>query len=213
MSPVQFLKWLTILLAVVGVLGLVTYAIWMSRAASAEPAERVSSQMVVEAARGVGRLELTHYRLKVTQAAEFNTPMVFGMMVIPRKSKVLVIASGEAIGCIDFAKLDSGAVVLADSSIQLTLPAPELCSHRVIMNESEVYSAEYSLLLFNDDAMKASLIKSAFTSAEKSIEAAALKQGILEETNKQAAIFLRPLLQKFGFKRVDVRTTPPAADR
>ncbi len=209
MSPAQILKWLAILLAIVGVLGLMSYALWLTSArAGADAQQSVSSQSVVEAVRGVGRLELAHYRLSVTQATETNVPIVLGMLQIPRKSKVLIIASGEAIGCIDLAKLDSAAVQIADSVVTLRLPAPEVCTHRVIMSESEVYSAEHSMLMMGDDQLKAALVKGAFKNAEQTVLETALQRGILDETNRQAQTFLTSLLMRLGFKRVVIVPAP-----
>lgn len=214
MSPAQILKWLAILLAIIGLLGLVGYALWLTseRSNAGVMQQTVSSQSVVEAVRGVGRLELTHYRLSVTQASETNVLMALGMFVIPRPSKVLVIASGEAIGCLDLAKLDSAAVQITDSVVTLRLPAPEVCTHRVILSESEVYSAEHSLLMLGDDKMKAALVRGAFKDAEQTVLDTALKRGILDETNKQAQVFLTSLLMRLGFKRV-VIVPAPMGDR
>lgn len=214
MSPAQILKWLAILLAIIGLLGLVSYALWLTseRSNAGVVQQTVSSQSVVDAVRGVGRLELTHYRLSVTQASETNVPIVLGMFQIPRRSKVLVIASGEAIGCLDLAKLDSAAVQITDSVVTLRLPAPEVCTHRVILSESEVYSAEHSLLMLGDDKMKAALVRGAFKDAEQTVLETALKRGILDETNKQAQTFLTSLLMRLGFKRV-VIVPAPMGDR
>ena len=212
MSPASILKWLAILLAVIGITGLVGYAIFVSRG-SAEPIAVVSQQTVVNQVRGIGRLELAHFRLTVTQAASFDTPLQLGAFFIPRKSKVLVIAVGEAIGCLDLAKLDSTAISISDSTVRVRLPAPEVCVHKLDMSKSEVYSAEFSLLLMGDETTKAQLIKGAFKNAEDAVLDAALKQGILPETEKQAELLLKPLLMRLGFKRVEIERSSAAKDR
>lgn len=195
------LRWFVIFLLVFLLGGVITF--FLSQAWGGGGSESVSSQVVVQEVRRIGRLELVHYRLK--DVLEYRVDRSFSIpgtpLRIPRNGKVLLVVSGEAIGCIDLTRLDSDAVTVTDSVATIRLPRPELCVVKVDHQHSKVYDADFSVFTFGDKE-RAELMTGAFRHAENNLRKAALDQGILAQTEAQAQAILPPLLRQFGIKRV-----------
>ncbi len=120
---------------------------------------------------------------------------------IPKSGKVLLVVSGEAIGCLDLARLDSSAISIRDSVATIRLPQPELCVVRVDHAQTRVYDASFTPFRFSDTE-RTQFLNTAYHTAENNLRQAALKQGILTQTDDQARTFLAPLLRQLGVKQV-----------
>jgi hypothetical protein len=145
--------------------------------------------------------EITHYEIldKIETLGKLELTKFYIKDIIEKKDikewykldpKVVLIISGEVIGCIDLTKLDSTSVQMSESEITVTLPPPEICVFKIDHQGSRVYNIENSM--FYDDKV---LIDNAYKYAEMSLKNAALKKGILEETRKSAIKVLIPIIQ------------------
>jgi hypothetical protein len=113
-------------------------------------------------------------------------------------SKIILIISGEVTGCIDLKKIDSNAITVLTDKIRIKLPEPEICYVKINHQESKVYDIE------NEFFNQAKLIDKAYALAEKNIKDGALKMKILEQTKANAQITLKPLLESFSGKTVEL---------
>ncbi|HSY60477.1 MAG TPA: DUF4230 domain-containing protein, partial [Cytophaga sp.] len=106
-----------------------------------------------------------------------------------KDSKVVLIISGEAIGCIDLRKIDSSSVKVTETQVIITLPPAEICNFKVDHQTSKIYDIETGF--FVDDKK---VIDKAYQLAEKEIQKAATKMGIEKQTRLNAEIILKPFL-------------------
>ncbi len=110
--------------------------------------------------------------------------------------KAILIVQGEAIGCIDLTKVRAEDIGTKDDTLIVHLPDPELCSYKIDHSKSKIYDTEYAFM--NEQL----LMNEAYTRAEDKIKQSALDMGILEQTKKNAALVLKPLLENISGKKV-----------
>lgn len=159
--------------------------------ADSRPQVTVTHHTVLTQVEALGRLELVRYRFK--DVVEYKRRL---HRWLP-ESKVALIVSGEAVGCLDLRKLTPQDVVLeGDSVVRVALPAPELCSFQLNHRQSRVFSTENGF--FQD----AELVDEGYRYAEAQVRHAALQSGILAETQRNAAQLLGPLLHTLTGRRV-----------
>jgi hypothetical protein len=154
--------------------------------------EVINHNMVVEKVESLGKLELVKFYLKdiVEQTTEMD------WWPDPR---VVLLVSGEVVGCVDLAKIDSADVTMLDNEVLIRLPKPEICYFKVNHQDSKVYNMDSKLIM--DES---TMIDRAYKQAEKQLEVAAVKMKILEQTKTNAGILLRPLLEDFTGKKITI---------
>jgi hypothetical protein len=155
------------------------------------PQITVTHNTVLTQVEALGRLELVRYRFKDVVEYKRRT-----YRFLP-ESKVALIVSGEAVGCLDLRKLKPQDVVLeGDSVVRVALPAPELCTFQIDHSKSRVFSTENGF--FQD----AALVDEGYKYAEAQVRNAALQSGILAETQRNAEQILGPMLRSLTGRRV-----------
>lgn len=171
--------------AIIAISGLLF--IWKYEPASSpEVRVEITHQQVVDKIERLGKLELSKYYIKdIIEKKEVKEWYKLD-------PKVVLIITGEVIGCMDITKIDSSAIQIDSARIIVTLPNPEICVFKIDHQQSKVYNIENSF--FYDDKV---LIDEAYKYAETSIRQAALKRGILEETKKSSEKILQPFLAGF----------------
>ncbi|MFN8414880.1 MAG: DUF4230 domain-containing protein [Cytophagaceae bacterium] len=148
------------------------------------PPPEITHQEILDKIETLGKLELTKFYIKdIIEKKDIKEWYKLD-------PKVVLIISGEVVGCVDLTKLDSTAVLITENEITVTLPQPEICVFKIDHQNSKVYNIENSM--FYDDKV---LIDNAYKYSEMSIKNAALKKGIMEETKKSATKVLIPILQ------------------
>jgi hypothetical protein len=152
--------------------------------------EVITHNMVVEKVEALGKLELVKFYLK--DIVEQTTEMDWWP-----DPKVVLLVSGEVVGCIDLAKIDSSDVIMTGNEVLIKLPQPEICYFKVNHQDSKVYNMD-SKFIMDEPTM----IDRAYKQAEKQLEVAAVKMKILEQTKINAGALLKPLLQDFTGKKI-----------
>jgi hypothetical protein len=165
---------------------LVTF-LWYMFSREKEPdadKEIVNHNMIIEKIEAMGKLELVRYYIKdiVENTQELDWWP---------DQRVILMVSGEVVGCLDLAGIDSTKIDIRPDKILILLPAPEVCYFKINHQESKVYNLESKLLYYND----AKLIDKAYAQAEKQLLSAATKMRILDQTKANANIILKPLLE------------------
>lgn len=151
----------------------------------------VTELTTVERVQHIGKLELTKYFIK--DVIEYKQKIDF----LPDPS-VLLVVSGEVIGCIDLEKITPQSITETDSSIAIKLPEPEICVFKINHQESKVYDSKFGFF------KEADLVDKAYKQAEVGIKATAEKQGIIKDTKERANYFVRNFLQQFTHKKIQV---------
>jgi hypothetical protein len=155
------------------------------------PAVSVNYNTILTSVEELGKMELVRYNFK--DVVEYKKEVA---RYIP-DSKVVLIVAGEAVGCVDFTKIQAGDIVFeGDSVVQIALPEPELCYYKVDHSQSKVFSKENTY--FQD----AELVEESFKYAENNVKRAALNSGILRQTTENAEKILKPMLEEITGKRV-----------
>ena len=148
-------------------------------------------QQVIERVNLIGKLELV--KMNVRDVMEHKLVRQW----LPNASALLII-NGEAVGCIDFQKIKPEDIFVKGDTIQIKLPAPELCYCKVSHKDSKVYETR------NNFFTEIDLVDSAYKEAEKQLEKTALKSGIPEQTKQNAVTILKPFLESLGFKHIEI---------
>src|SRR5690606_23950795 len=102
---------------------------------SEEETTVVNHHMVVEKLESLGKIELVKYYIKDIVEHE----VIKSWWPDP---KVVLIISGEVVGCIDLTKVDSSSISIAPDKVTIKLPLPEICYFKVNHDESKVYSMQ-----------------------------------------------------------------------
>jgi hypothetical protein len=183
---IQILSFLCILLA-----AYLLYIQFNNKFSIQEDKTIVTNNMVVEKIESIGKLELCKYYIKdVIEQKEIKDWWP--------DSKVILIVSGEVTGCLDLKKIDSTGITILADRIKIKLPLPEICYVKINHQESKVYDIQ------NEFFDKPKLIDKAYALAEKNIQNAAFKMKIIEQTKANAQITLKPLLEGFTGKKVEL---------
>ncbi len=154
----------------------------------------ISHEALVEKIEALGKMELTKFTIKD----------VIEKKVIKEwwpDSKVLMIAVGQAVGCIDLSKVKAADVKKSGDSIIITIPKPEICYVKVDHEKSKVY--DISGVYFKEDTRN--MVEAVYSIAEKELTKEALEMGILEETRKNANLILKPLFENIAGKKVGLK--------
>ncbi|MDX2063527.1 MAG: DUF4230 domain-containing protein [Bacteroidia bacterium] len=207
------MKWLAITLGFLVIGGIAGYFIYKDLAGDKATVTVLDSQAVVEEVQLLGRLELVKYKIKdvFTQRSTEKVNRLgqswLGQFEV--SSEIILIVAGEAIGCIDLAKLTAQDIRIDADTVYVRVPEPEVCVFKIDHQNTQVMNTKFDNWDYRKD-------KAALKAAEKAVEQNALNQGILTETRNQAGPFLTALFQKFGFAKVvlesqAVETGPVAA--
>ena len=149
----------------------------------------VTHNVLLQQISSMGKLELVKYNFRDVVESRIKKDLL-------PDAKVLLIVSGEAIGCIDLTKIRLGDITEKDSILVVHLPDPEICNYKIDHSKSKVYNTEYAFL------DKAKLIDNAFQKAESQIAKNAEDMGILEQTKKSAEQILKPFIENVSKKKV-----------
>lgn len=158
-----------------------------------EPDRPVTTHtIVVEEIAALGKMELVQYNFQDIVTHEVLKDWW------PFDPKVMLMVQGEAIGCVDFGKMDSSMITQTPDTVYLRLPQPEICVARIDHDKSRIYDTRYTAF------ERADLVDEAYRKAEEAIFEAALRAQILEQTKEQARQTLAPLLSQFADKEVKI---------
>ncbi len=176
------------------------------------------STTILQEVERIGRLELVKYNFKeifdykrLSEGKAISSALLNTYNFNP-DIKVILVATGEAVGCIDLTKLRESDIDVYKDSITIALPPPELCYHKLDMENTHVFSISNSSWwsrLFSDSDEKTAAVQTAYKLAERKIAEAAVASGILRTTNEQAVKMLTPMLEGMTGKKVTIVTSIP----
>jgi len=165
---------------------------WLPGWLTGEDETETMHTIVLQEISSMGKLEVVKYNFKDVVEQEIVK------MWLPN-AKAILIVQGEAIGCVDLAKVSMEDITSDDETLVVNMPEPELCVFKIDHSKSKVYNTEYA---FTDEAR---LVQEAYKQAEKQIQKSALDMGILEQTEVNARKILTPMLEKASGKKVVIK--------
>ena len=156
-----------------------------------QPEVIVNHNTILTTVEELGKMELVRFNFK--DVVEYEKDV---SRWVPN-SKVVLIVTGEAVGCIDFTKLTEQDILFqGDSLVQISLPEPELCYYKIDHNKSKVFSKENTY--FQD----ADLVQESYRYGESNVKEAAINSGILRQTQVNAEKVLKPILEEVTGRKV-----------
>ncbi len=180
--------------------------------------EVITHSTIIEQVQEMGRIELVKYNFKeVLDYQKISNSKTWRTAVLRTGNydtdmKAILIASGEAAGCIDLMKIKNDHIQLFGDTLIITLPQPELCYHKLDLENTRLHTLTregWWSRLFTDEKEDRTMIEEAYRNAEKQIKIAALSSGILEETKTNAEKILRPFLEEVSGRVVIMRYDIP----
>lgn len=157
----------------------------------------VNKTTILNRVEALGKLELVKYSFKeVTELTEMSEEY-FDFFKMGPDSKIALISTGYAVGCLDLTSLKIDDMDIKNETIYVQLPAPELCYYKLDLENTSIFSFQSNPLKDESE-----FIQKAYKNAEKEIKDAALSSGIMEQTQVNAELILRPMLEEITGKNV-----------
>ena len=144
--------------------------------------------------RALARLETIQYSVEKVITAEQNQgtfDFLFG-------DRMLFVAHGTVIAGIDMGKIQPGDMQLADSILNVRLPAAEVFIATIDNQKSYVYTRETGIL----SKQAVDLETLARQAAEQEIMKASIEDGILQQAQTNAETYLLKFFNALGYKTV-----------
>lgn len=179
--------------------------------------EIINSTVVLDKIENIGKMELVKFQFReIYDYKKISSGKIVGEIFFKNNDfspdlKAILITSGEAVGCIDLQKVTEEDINIQQDTLYIKLPKPELCYHKLDLENTRVYDFErsgwWSKLFGDDDEVKNS-IENAYRNAEKQIEKSAIEGGILDKTRENAQLILKPMLEEISGKVVVLQHDP-----
>jgi hypothetical protein len=161
-----------------------------------------SSQTVIKQIQSLNRLETASFTIEKIIDAHTNgnafQQFLFG-------DKLLLIAEGKVIAGFDLSQVKSSDVHVNGTTLQVTLPKPEILTTTLDNQNTRVYDRTTGLLSKGQPDLESQ----ARESAVETIRQAACQGNILDEASKNARNQLTVLFSSLGFTSVTIEI--PAA--
>src|SRR4030066_1468772 len=149
---------------------------------------------IINQIRPLARLETIQYTVEKVITAEIGQNALAPLF----GDKLLFVGHGYVIAGIDLSKIRSEDIAVEDGILIINLPKAEVFVATLDNDQSYVYDRETGLLTHGD----INLETTARQAAEDQIRQAALKDGILEQAQTNAGIYLESLLKDLGYTEV-----------
>lgn len=181
----------------------------------------IDSSVILNEVENLGKLELVKYNFKeIFEYKRLSDGKIVGNTILNTTNydpdlSVILIATGEAVGCINLTKVEVSNIDISEDSIIVYLPAPELCYYKLDLDRTKIYSfskESWWSRMFSDDDEKIEVLKMAYQKAEERLKEAAVESGIYRSTNENVKIMLQPLLEQLSGKKVVLISALPTID-
>lgn len=149
---------------------------------------------IIREVQSLARLETIQYSVEKVITAELNQGVLgplFG-------DRLLFVAHGYVIAGVDLSRLDSEQLQLEEGILFVSMPEAEIFVATLDNDNSYVYDRETGILRKSDRDLETA----ARQIAEQEIERAALEDGILEQAQQNAEVYLERLLNTLGYQEV-----------
>ncbi|MCG8311472.1 MAG: DUF4230 domain-containing protein, partial [Cytophagales bacterium] len=181
----------------------------------------IDSSVILHEVENLGKLELVKYNFKeIFEYRRLSDGRIIENAILNTANynpdlSVVLVASGEAVGCIDLTKLEVNHLKIDSDTIVISLPTPELCYHKLDLENTRIisYSKEsWWSRIFSDESEKNEILHLAYQKAEKRLEEAAIESGIYASANKNIEIILKPFIERLTGKNVRIVSSLPNLD-
>ncbi len=150
---------------------------------------------IIYKVRSLARLETIQYSLEKVITAEVNQG-IFGPLV---GDKLLFVAHGQVIAGVDLSKLSASDLKMENGVLKVKLPEAEIFVATLDNQKSYVYDRDTGLFTKG----MAELETKARQAAEEEIHKSALQDGILDQAQVNAELFLERMFNNLGYEKVE----------
>ena len=175
--------------------------------------DRILKESILIKVEKIGKLELIKHHFKEVlefqrlSSGKIKTSTSLGTYDFDPDLSLLMVATGEAVGCIDLATMTDKDIRINGDTIDVFIPAAELCYHKLNNEETRIIEFDrkgwYSRL-FPDDQSEKAFFQQAYREAEGHIKEAALQSNILDQTESAAKEMLTEMFSFISEKKVRV---------
>ncbi len=158
--------------------------------------------VVITHVNALGKLETIEFAIRTVIDLE-NEPAnlwerIFG------SDQLILVAEGEVVGGIDLDKVKPEDIVVRGTTVNITLPSPEILYSRVDNERSYVYERNTGLLRPIDPTLESR----ARQLAEQSMVDWAIQRDIYSKATESARMRMENLLRSLGFTEIVIRFKP-----
>lgn len=161
--------------------------------------------IVVQQVRDVSELTTAVYGMQAVVPT--SRDRTFGGYVIG-KTTLLYVAYGEVRAGVDLSRLKPEDVSVANDTVQLRLPPPQILDSKIDVTRSKVYDYDRGFLSLGPDSAP-ELQQLAQQETLQKIVQSACTEGVLKEANDRAELVVSQLLNTAGYRNFTVETQPP----
>lgn len=154
---------------------------------------------IIREVQSLARLETIQYSVEKVITAEINQG-VFGPLFGDR---LLFVGHGYVIAGVDLAEIAYEDLWLEDGILYAKIPAAEVFVATLNNEQSYIYDRETGILRKSDPDLETS----ARQAAEQEILKAAINDGILEQAQQNAEVYLERFFNALGYLRVEFVST------
>mgnify|MGYP003575281502 CR=1 FL=1 len=154
----------------------------------------INEDVMIEKITNMGKLELVKYSMKDVIEKKVTRTL------LPDK-RILFVATGEVVGCIDLTKVQQQDIVSSTDSVTVFLPNPEICYSKLDHQRSKVY--ELSGVWSPNDRQE--MIEDIYKLAEQRILQNAKEMNVLGKTKENAQTIFKPILENISGKKVGIQ--------
>lgn len=158
--------------------------------------------VTIQSIKAQAKLSTIEYNT-VTEIYREEVPEGWFNELLGTRERLLMLVYGDVQAGFDLKKLEEGDLWTDGKRVRLVLPAPEILSASIDFDRTHIVYYENNLILENNNP---NLQGEALKEAQKAIEEAALKEGILDKANNHGKLYYENFLRSLGFTEVEVVT-------
>lgn len=158
--------------------------------------------ITIQGIKAQAKLSTVEYNT-VAEIYRENVPEGWLDDLLDRKEKLLMLVYGNAQAGFDLEKLTEENLWTDGARVRLVLPAPEILNSSIDFDRTHIVYYENNLILEKNNP---NLQGEALEAAQKAIEQAALRDGILDKANDYGQLYFENFLRSLGFTEVEIVT-------
>jgi hypothetical protein len=158
--------------------------------------------VTIQSIKSQAKLSTVEYNT-VTEIYREDVPEGWLDGILGTKERLLMLVYGDVQAGFDLEKLSEENLWTDGKRVRLILPTPEILSSSIDFERTHIVYYENNLILEENNP---NLQGEALEEAQRAIEEAALKEGILDKANDYGKLYYENFLRSLGFTEVEVVT-------
>jgi hypothetical protein len=166
---------------------------------TATPTSTPTPIVVITHINKLGRLETTEFAMRTVIDLE-NEPTNLWQQVFGSDS-LMLMAEGEVVAGFDLDKVNKEDIIVEGTTVQITLPAPEILYSRIDNERTYVYERKTGLFVPPDQSLESR----ARQLAEEALTNWAIERDIFTAAEDAGRLQVENLLRSLGFTQIEIK--------